>query len=123
MTDATTTPPAPPTVWQTLSKHVPDLRTGVAASVIVMVFKVLGMIEKNPALTQNQGFMFLAQAIVISGFIGSILAFLFAASKTSADKAKADANADQAAGGTVITTPPGPSTLTVETPPAPENKP
>jgi hypothetical protein len=74
----------------------PDARTMVALGFFALAGSILNMIWAKPELTQNQGFMLLAQAIIISGLIGAVAAFFFTASKEGADKNKTIADMSRA---------------------------
>lgn len=74
----------------------PDLRGVVAAGFLALTVLIFCMIYVNPELTANQGFMFLAQAVIVSGLIGAVGAFLFTTTKSSADvRAQANKAQDQ----------------------------
>lgn len=75
-----------------LLAFMPDLRGFVATGLFALTLVILLMIREQPALTNNQGFMLLAQAIVISGVI-TVVNFLFGSSKGASD---ANARADKA---------------------------
>jgi hypothetical protein len=62
-----------------------DLRTLMAFCVFALTWHLFDMIGVRPELTSNQGFMFLAQALIVTGFVGGVLAFLFIASKSASD--------------------------------------
>ncbi len=64
---------------------LPDTRGWVALGLFALTTMILGMIYAQPTLTTNQGFMLLAQAIVLSGLINGAVAFLFGSSKGAAD--------------------------------------
>lgn len=60
---------------------VTDLRSWAALGLFLLTWHLFDMIGDKPALTSNQGFMFLTQALVVTGFVGGVIAFLFVASK------------------------------------------
>lgn len=60
-----------------------DFREKLAYMVVGLVVMVFGMIFIKPELTQNDGFMLLAQAIVISALIGGVIAWAFSQGKNS----------------------------------------
>jgi len=66
-----------------------DLRTWAALGLFGLTWHLFDMISGKPELTGNQGFMALAQLVIGTGFVGGVVAFLFAASKTSADANRA----------------------------------
>lgn len=69
--------PAPP------KKPKGDFRERLAYLVVSLVVMVFVMIYTKPELTQNDGFMLLAQAIVISAFIGGAIAWAYSQGKNS----------------------------------------
>ncbi len=79
-------------VIRELLARLPDLRLLVATALFALTFYIFWLIAKQPGLTANQGFMLLAQAIVISGVI-VVVNYLFGSSKGAAD---ANARADKA---------------------------
>lgn len=70
----------------------PDLRGCVALGLFLLTGGVIVMIALNPSLADNQGFMILAQAVVVSGLL-AVVNYLFGASKGASD---ANARADKA---------------------------
>lgn len=70
----------------------PDLRACVAIGLFALTALVVALIAFQPHLADNQGFMILAQAIVVSGLL-AVVNFLFGASKGASD---ANARADKA---------------------------
>jgi hypothetical protein len=78
----------PPTVPPTRSRiPLPDTRGWAALGLFALTAMIFWMIDDKPTLTANQGFMFLAQAVIVSGLIGGVIAFLFSASKSAQDAA------------------------------------
>lgn len=75
--------PAQPTAPKAkgLPFGLPDTRGWVALAMILLAWRILEMIALKPELTQNQGFMFLAQAIIVGGLIGGVVAYLYTASQ------------------------------------------
>jgi hypothetical protein len=61
-----------------------DTRGWVALGLFALTAAVLGLIAWKPDLTDNAGFMVIAQAIVISGLI-SVVNYLFGSSKGATD--------------------------------------
>lgn len=68
---------------------LPDTRGWVALGLFALTAMIFLMIRETPTLTANQGFMFLAQAVIVSGLIGGVIAFLFSATKGPDSKAAA----------------------------------
>lgn len=64
----------------------PDLRGMVAFGLFFETTLVLGMMGFNPKLAESQLFTALATAIVVSGLIGGVVAWLYGSSKGSDDK-------------------------------------
>lgn len=64
---------------------LPDMRGWAVLGFFTLAWRLFEMIDANPKLTENQGFMLLTQAVIVSGLIGSVAAFLFSSSKGSAD--------------------------------------
>lgn len=60
-----------------LAKLLTDLRTWGAVGAFALTWRIFGTISSAPQLTGNQGFMFLAQAIVISAFATAVIGTLF----------------------------------------------
>ena len=63
----------------------PETRTLVILLLFSLTFMLFGMIYINPGLTSNQGFMLLAQGVILTGLISMGIAFYFGASKGSTD--------------------------------------
>jgi uncharacterized membrane-anchored protein len=80
---------------------MPDSRGFIIIGVFLLVGAIFAMIGINPALTSNQGFMFLSQTIVVTGFVGLVLTFYFGNIK----KDPPDPNATTSATTTVTTIP------------------
>jgi hypothetical protein len=70
----------------------PDTRGWIVAGLFLLTSGILGAIVLRPDLTSNQGFMVIAQAIVVSGLI-TVVNFFFGASKGASE---ANARADKA---------------------------
>jgi hypothetical protein len=70
-----------------------DFRHWVALGLFVQSSSLFYAIARQPSLADNQGFMVLATAVVVTGWIGGVVAFAFAAgieavrSAATADKA------------------------------------
>lgn len=64
----------------------PDSRGWVAIALFALSTYVLTLLAFFPALAQITLFSVLAQAIIVSGLIGGVVAFFYASSKSSADK-------------------------------------
>lgn len=77
-------PPEPSNKFE-LQRLLPDLRGWAVLGFFALAWRLFEMIKENPALTENQGFMLLTQAVIVSGLIGSVAAFLFSSSKGSSD--------------------------------------
>ena len=75
--------------------RLPDLRAWVATGLFGLTAYVLHLMSSNPALANSQLFTALATAIVVSGLIGGVVAFLYGSSKSS--QAKDQTIADMAA--------------------------
>lgn len=71
----------------------PDARAWGGVAIVGLTWKILTMIEANPALLANASFMQLAGGVVGAGGLGLFLAFHFA---SSAGTAKANQRADAA---------------------------
>ena len=77
-------PKQPPPLGQQPPKKAPkDFRERLAYMVVALVVMVFVMIFVKPELTQNDGFMILAQAIVVSAFIGGAVAWAYSQGKNS----------------------------------------
>lgn len=63
-----------------------DLRGWVALGLFGLTAYVLHMLAAKPQLAQSQLFAALASAIVVSGLIGGVVAYLYGSSKGSDDK-------------------------------------
>lgn len=63
----------------------PTTQSLVAAGLFALSWRVVEMLSANPGLSDNQGFMFVAQAIIVSGLVSGVVAFFFGASKATAD--------------------------------------
>lgn len=86
MSDPTLTgAPAAPEKSHVRGFQIPDTRGWIAISLVCLTAMIFAMIYVKPELTQNQGFMFLAQSVIVSGLIGGVVAFLYSASKASTD--------------------------------------
>lgn len=72
--------------------ETPDTRGWIVIGLFALTGIVLGSVICNPSLTDNQGFMLIAQAIVISGLI-AVVNYFFGASKGATE---ANARADKA---------------------------
>jgi hypothetical protein len=66
--------------------RLPDTRGWVALGLFLLTGYVLHLLAKYPALASTQLFIVLATAIVVSGLIGGVVAYLFGTSKSSGDK-------------------------------------
>lgn len=64
----------------------PDTRAFLVGGLFFLTVMVLLMVRENPKLTENPGFMVLAQSIIIAGLITAGCGFYFTASKSSEDK-------------------------------------
>jgi predicted nucleic acid-binding Zn ribbon protein len=64
----------------------PDTRAFLIGGLFFLTVMVLLMVRENPKLTENPGFMVLAQSIIIAGLITAGCGFYFTASKSSEDK-------------------------------------
>lgn len=69
-----------PIVLNILVKPINE-RQMVTAAVFGLALILLGMARENPSLWDVELFKILLQAVIISGLVGSILAFHFAANK------------------------------------------
>jgi hypothetical protein len=85
MTDQTPDPaapvvaPAPPKpTWLAL---IPDTRGWLAIGFFGLTAHVLDLIAGAPNLGENKLFFALAEGVVVTGLIGGVVAFYFAASK------------------------------------------
>jgi hypothetical protein len=76
-----------------ISINLPDNRGWVALGLFALTWRIFEMVREKPQLTENQGFMFLSQAIIVSGLIGGVVAFLYTASKSGADNREITAQA------------------------------
>lgn len=78
-------PKQPPPLGHEPPKKAPkgDFRERLAYMVVALVVMVFVMIFVKPELTQNDGFMILAQAIVVSAFIGGAVAWAYSQGKNS----------------------------------------
>lgn len=66
--------------------NAPDSRGWVAVALFALSVYVLTLLAFNPSLAQITLFSVLAQAIIVSGLIGGVVAFFYTSSKSSADK-------------------------------------
>lgn len=64
----------------------PDLRAWVALGLWALTVYVLTLLAFNPKLAESQLFATLAAAIVVSGLIGGVVAWLYGSSKGADDK-------------------------------------
>ena len=78
-----------------LLNRLPDIRAWVAIGLFGLTGYVLHLMATQPHLADSQLFTALATAIVVSGLIGGVVAFLFGSSKSS--QAKDQTIADMAA--------------------------
>lgn len=78
-----------------------SLRVLVAVGLFGLTFYVLYLLATQPKLADSQLFTTLATAIVVSGVIGGVVAFLFGSSQSSQakDATIASALGDKNAGG------------------------
>ena len=60
-----------------------DFREKLAYMVVGLVVLVLVMIYTKPELTKNDGFMLRAQAMLVSGFIGGVVAWAYSQGKST----------------------------------------
>lgn len=95
---------------------VPDIRAWVAFGLWLLTALIFVMIYFKPDLTTNQGFMFLSQAVIVSGLIGGPVAFLFIASKAAAEIRQQGADQLDKAMNRIPTTGDGSATLTIQPP-------
>lgn len=97
--------------WTSL---LPDLRGWAIAGFFALTFFTLAMIRENPALLANASFMQFVQQLSTGGLL-LVASYLFGSSKSSSEtNAKL---VDAVAAGTTVNIPPGPSAVTVDTPP------
>lgn len=64
----------------------PDLRGWVALGLFLLTAYVITLMAANPKLAESQLFATVATAIVTSGLIGGVVAWLYGSSKGSDDK-------------------------------------
>lgn len=64
----------------------PDFRGWVAIGLFALSFFVIALLAIKPELAKIELFALLAQAIIVSGLIGGVVAFLYGSSKSSAEK-------------------------------------
>ena len=55
----------------------PSIRDVAVIGILSMCVMLFWMIWLQPSLTDNQGFMFLAQSVIVSAFVGGVVAYLF----------------------------------------------
>ena len=72
--------------WNRLLDRLPDIRAWVAIGLFALTGYVLHLMATKPDLADSQLFTALATAIVVSGLIGGVVAFLFGSSKSSQAK-------------------------------------
>jgi hypothetical protein len=65
---------------------LPDLRGWVVIGLFALTGYVFYLLATNTHLAESQLFDTLSSAIVVSGLIGGVVAFLFGSSKSSQDK-------------------------------------
>ncbi len=94
--------------WQSL---LPDARTWVSIGYFSLVWRVLYMIERNPALLGNAAFMTVVTLIAGTGGLGIVGAFYFGGTKVGSE-----VMANQSR--TLASGPPPGTTVTTTTPPA-----
>lgn len=76
------------------NKVIPhDFRGWVACGLFVQSSSLFGMMWFNVEVTNNQGFMTLASAVIVTGWIGGVAAFAYSAGK---QQGEASALASQA---------------------------
>lgn len=64
----------------------PDTTTVISVLFLLLSWRLFEAIIENPSLADNQGFMVLAQAVIVTGAIGLVGAFYFAAGKKDRDQ-------------------------------------
>jgi hypothetical protein len=62
---------------------VPDTRAWLAIGFFALTGYILHLIATQPSLGENKLFFALAEGVVITGLIGGVVAFYFAASKAA----------------------------------------
>lgn len=96
MSDTSAAPVAAPAAarhghgWAVL---IPDLRVVVAIGYFALSWKLIDMIEVNPKLLAVSAFIGVASAVIGSGGLGLIAAFLFGGTKTGSEVMKAQSAA------------------------------
>lgn len=78
--------------WLSINITFPDTRSWIVLGLFLLTGCILLGIYHDPGITSNQGFMVLAQAVIISGLI-TVVNFFFGASKGASE---ANARADKA---------------------------
>lgn len=57
----------------------------VTIAIFALSWRLFEAIIEDPALADNQGFMLLAQAVIVTGAVGLVASYYFGASKTNTD--------------------------------------
>lgn len=76
------------TLWSFLDKRWPSERGWVTIATFVLAGAMLKMAEVHPSLWDVELFKILLQAVIVTGILGMVLAFHFAANKSDETKAE-----------------------------------
>lgn len=66
-----------------------EIQNWLALAVFVQTTGLFGLMWASPELMDNQGFMTLASAVIVTGWVGTILGFAFQAGKTIGEQTAA----------------------------------
>lgn len=90
------------TFWEFIDKkttvHMPDARGWIGLGCFILVIVILFMVSQDKSLLDNQAFLVLATAIVVSGWNAGPVGWAYQATKSGGEAAESSARiAEQAA--------------------------
>lgn len=95
-----------------------DARAWIGLGCWVLVLAVLAMIVVQPALLENDAFLILATAIVITGWVQGPVGWAYQATKGGGEAAESTARIAEEAATAAIKTAAGPTDVNVVNPPS-----